>query len=153
MPMQSPVSPADYLKEFFGAVGTLSGGGVALWFLGRARQKRIDELAAEKQRLETLSTNRTADQKTNDQLWSRLEKLETRIDRQGGQIQDLQGDKQRLELEIIDLRKQIAVLEVKKAEYESNETIFRAQIAELQERLTQKSEALRCAEAKLKEIE
>lgn len=108
------------------------------WLLGRGAQNA-------KQKIETRNTEQSA----NKMLWERVGKLEDKVDLHAGKIETLHEDKMRLNAEIIDLKRQIATLQVRKEEYETKEIIHIAQIAALEEKLVAERERLRVAEHRM----
>lgn len=109
------------------------------WLLGRGSQnakQKIDAAASE--------------QNANKMLWERVDKLENKVEANTDKIETLHEDKMRLNAEIIDLKRQIASLQIKKEEYESKEILHIAQIAALEEMLNYERDRLRVAENNLK---
>ena len=105
------------------------------WFLGR-------KAAQSKEKLDL----RSADQKSIEHLAGRVDKLEERVEK-------LTGEKMTLQLQIIDLQKQVAQMEIEKREYVSRDAMTMAQVHALEQRLIAKEEELHCAEARLVALE
>ncbi len=114
---------------------------VLSYILGRGAQNQ-------KAKMEAVS----ADQKASEQLWKRVESLESKVEANTEKLENLRNEKVQLTTEIIALKQQISLLEITKAQYETDRVMFLAQIAEMDQRLTLKSEELRCAEEKLAEL-
>ncbi len=93
-----------------------------------------------------------AEQKSSELLWKRVESLEAKVEANTEKIEKLHGDKMQLAAEIINLKQQIASLEIKKEQYEASEIMHLAQIAALEERLTVKNRELKLAEERLCEM-
>lgn len=121
---------------------TAGGGSYVLYLLGRRAQNWREK-----------TDTRTADQKAIDQLLGRVGTLEEKMEVAHTKIENLRTEKMELQVQIVSLREQIALLEVKKAEFESREVIFNAQINELQGLLAAKSSLLLSAETKLAQLE
>lgn len=94
-----------------------------------------------------------ADQKSSEILWKRVESLEGKVDANTEKLEDLHNEKVQLTTEIIGLKQQISLLEITKAQYEMDRVMYLAQIAEMDQRLTVKTEELRGAEEKLRGLD
>ena len=149
----SPISRKDsfmmgFHMDWTRVAETIVGGaGVSTltWFLGRRAQEAREKL-----------DTRTQDQKNIDQLLVANAAIQGRVGTLEGQmaaahekIEDLRSEKMELELKVVGLTKEIAKLELLKAEYESRDAMGRAQFRALEMRLTAKEEELRCAVAEL----
>lgn len=127
---------------------TVTGGAgvsVLTWFLGRRAQEAREKM-----------DTRTQDQKNIDQLLTanaamqgRVGLLEGQVNSNTEKIEELRSEKMELELRIVALTKDIAKLELLKAEYESRDAMTKAQMRALEMRLTAKEEELRVAVAEL----
>jgi len=111
------------------------------WLLGHGSQNA-------KQKIDAANSEQSA----NKMLWERVDKLENKVEANTNNIFSLHEDKMRLNAEIIDLKRQIASLQIKKEEYESKEIIHIAQIAALEEMLIHERSLLRIAENKLQAL-
>jgi chromosome segregation ATPase len=144
---------ADTVVAMLTAVGSSGGITLLLYFLGRSRERRRDEVAVEAQQIVNEVSLRTAEQKTIDQLMTRVTNLESWQERAAVKIEALSTDKVRLEAEKYILQQRVVELEVLLERFKRDAVEYQAAIADLQSRLAATRESLRSTEERLVKYE
>ena len=147
-----PITKKDLLMGFHmdwpKVAETITGGAsisVLTWLLGRRAQEsreKLDRRTQDQKNIELLLT-------ANGVIQGRVDLLESQMTAAHEKIEELRSEKMKLELMVIERTKEVAKLELLKAEYESRDAMSRAQFRALEMRLTAKEEELRCAVAEL----
>jgi len=143
----------DTVVAVLTAVGSSGGITLLLYLLGRGRERRRDEVAEEAQQIVNEVALKTAEQKTIDQLMTRVTNLEAWQERAAAKMETLSSDKIRLEAEKYLLEQQITAKDALIEKLRQDGTMATAAIRELQEMVAVLREKLRSTEERLVKYE
>lgn len=139
------------------AIITAAGSGgittLILYLFGRGRERRKDEVSEEAQHIINAVSLKTSEQKTIDQLMTRLDKLEAWKERAEVKMEMQATDKVRLESEKAVLQQELTSKEALIKKLQQDSTMYDASIRELQEMVAVLREKLASTELRLVKYE